>query len=180
MWNLSGLTDGLWWPVLTGNWLSCTGCWLYSFTKCFMYGILFLHVSSSVDGHFVSKNGLDRLSNWLSLRCLGPWMNLLLTEWWSTFVCTFLNGTWCFFGIVEGNFLLISFLYSCFLYITQVLTSMFPLKWWLLFRTVTLLRRSLYSFECMYIYIYIYTHAQMYVYMYICIYKLSLSLYIYI
>ena len=34
------LTDGLWWPALSGHWLSYTGCCQYLFDmKCLMYGL---------------------------------------------------------------------------------------------------------------------------------------------
>ena len=36
-----------------------------------------------------------RLSNWFSLRCLGPWMNHLPPVWWSNFRFMFLNESWC-------------------------------------------------------------------------------------
>ena len=54
------------------------------------------------------------LSNWFSLRCLGPWINHLPRVWWSTFRLMVLNWQlMCKFCIVGRNFLLISCLYWC-------------------------------------------------------------------
>ena len=36
-----------------------------------------------------------RLSNWFSLRCLGPWINRLPPVWWSNTRFMFLNERWC-------------------------------------------------------------------------------------
>ena len=50
--------DGLWWPALSGHWLSCTGCCQYLLnTKYLMYGPLllqFVHLPRT----FFLKNGL--------------------------------------------------------------------------------------------------------------------------
>ena len=41
-----------------------------------------------------NQQGCLRLSNWLSLRRLGPWMNHLPPAWKSTFRLTFQNESW--------------------------------------------------------------------------------------
>ena len=47
-WLVMGGRGGSWWPVLSEHWLSYTGCWRYlPSMKWLMYGILFLHLSTS-------------------------------------------------------------------------------------------------------------------------------------
>ena len=83
----------------------------------FMFGMLFLFITTSlgcfVHGFCLSNNGLSmlpwtsftcyaksnkqgcfRLSNWFSLRRLGPWMNHLPSAWLSTFRLIFQNESW--------------------------------------------------------------------------------------
>ena len=55
----------------------------------------------------------SRLSNWFSFRCLGPWMNHFLTEWWSVLVLYI--SWWVSLVWWRRISLLISCLYSCFL-----------------------------------------------------------------
>ena len=91
--------DGLWWPALPGHRLSYTGCW-QSLLVMYLTGMLFLFQPPPEDvlvhGFRFSNNGLNmlpwtsftcytkdnqqgcfRLSNWFSLRRLGPWTNHL-------------------------------------------------------------------------------------------------------
>ena len=138
--------------VLSGHWLYGTGCWLYLLSmKLSMYGTLSLHISTSlgVSIHGLSskkrigqvtsdllymifiyytkdnQQGSSRLSNWLSLRCLGPWMNHLPPVWWSTFRCQLV---WMFDLWWKGIFILISCLLCVFKKITQILLIFYPLK----------------------------------------------------
>ena len=118
-----GERDGLWWSALSGHWLFCTGCCQYLLNvKCLIYGLLFLQLSTSLSRD-VSAHGLSfwkrialvtidllyiiftgftqdnlqecfRLSNWFSLRRLGPRMNHLPPVWRSNFMFMFLNESW--------------------------------------------------------------------------------------
>ena len=117
----------------------------------FMYGILFLHfhlprmflctevlfekligqVNKDILYHIFiyqtndNQQGCSRLSNWFSLRCLGPWMNYLPPVWWSTFRFSFLNKCWCV-RVVQWRGILHWFAaLSLFLYITKVFPSIF-------------------------------------------------------
>ena len=121
----------------------CTGCWLYLLRmKWFMFGTLFLHKSTYLYekriGQVTSdlfymrfpyytkdnQQGCSTLSNWFSLRCLGPWLTYLpITEplfvWWSVGMEAWCGG--------EGFFSwFLAFIYV--LYITHVLPIIFPLK----------------------------------------------------
>ena len=115
-----GERDGLWWPVLSGHWLSCTGCYQYLLNmKWLMYWLPFLQLSTSL-GCFLPRTfflkkriglvSMDliyitftyynqqecfRLSNWFSLWCLEPWMNHLPPVWLSKFRFMFLNESLC-------------------------------------------------------------------------------------
>ena len=72
-----------------------------------------------------NQQGSSRLSNWFSLRCLGPWMNHLPPVWWSTFRCQLV---WMFDIWWEWIFILISCLLCMFKKITQILLIFYPLK----------------------------------------------------
>ena len=106
-----GERDGLRWPALSRNWLSCTRCWLYLLTmKWVMWRTLFLHISHSLGCFcprtiftkkrigqvtsdllymrftYYTKNnqqGCSGLSNCFSLCCLRPLMNQLPPVRWS-------------------------------------------------------------------------------------------------
>ena len=98
--------DGLWWPALPGHWMSYTGCWQSLLVMYWLlcFGCCFYFQPSPQDdfvhGFCFSNNGLNmlpwtsftcytkdnqqgcfRLSNWFSLRRLGPWMNHLPPAW---------------------------------------------------------------------------------------------------
>ena len=118
---IDGERGGLCWLVLSWHWLLFTRCCQYLLNmKCLLYGLLFLQLSSSLDcfrpRSFEQRVGLVsmdflyimstyytkdiqqewfRLSNWFSLRCLGPWMYHLPPVWWSNFMFMFLNESWC-------------------------------------------------------------------------------------
>ena len=136
-----GGRDGLRWPALSGHWLSCAGFWLYLLSmKWLMYGILFLHISTSL-GCFCSWTicqktywtiYLDllymRLSKWF------PWG--VWGRGWTTFLLYdgpplglgFLIVSWCQSFIWRRDIFL---LISCFihvLFITRGLPIIFPLK----------------------------------------------------
>ena len=42
-----------------------------------------------------NQQGYFKVSNWFSLRFLGPWMNHLPSVWWYNFKFMFLNDSWC-------------------------------------------------------------------------------------
>ena len=104
-----------------------------------------------------NKQECIKLSNWFSLRCLGPWMNHLPPVWWSNFRLVFLNQSWCasltyWWGIF----------YWCLVYITVFIhwpnaNFIIHLIWFhseiafCIQGTIICHRRSLYSFlwfEC--------------------------------
>ena len=67
----------------------------------------------------------SRLSNWYSLRCLGPCMNHLPPVWWSTFRFSFLNESWCV-RLIQWRGISHWFLpIFLFLYITKDFPSIF-------------------------------------------------------
>ena len=46
---IDGGRDGLWWPAFSGHWLFCAVCWQCLLSmKWLMFGILFLHLSTSL------------------------------------------------------------------------------------------------------------------------------------
>ena len=55
-----------------------------------------------------NQQGCFRLSNWFSLRRLGPWMNHLPPAWYSTFRLTFQNESW--YVSLEWYFIYLLFL----------------------------------------------------------------------
>ena len=146
-WLMGKGMDGLWWPALSGHWLSCTGCCQYLLNmKYLMYGLLSLLLSPPsmfpptdfLSGKRIGLVSMDllyfisitltystqdnqqeyfRLSNWFSLRCLGQWMNHLPPVWWSNFRLFFLNASWC----VSLTFSIDVLLLSLSLYIAQML-----------------------------------------------------------
>ena len=66
--------------------------------------------------------------SYFSLRCLGPWMNHLLPAWWYIFRFVFLRDSCC--ERYSGEEYCMEFLLLfMFLYITQVLPIIFPLKY---------------------------------------------------
>ena len=64
-----------------------------------------------------NQQGCTRLSNCLSLRCLGPWMNHLPSVWWHAFRFRFFIVSWCekliWWRVI---FLLITCPFSCFIH----------------------------------------------------------------
>ena len=65
-WYLTdGERGGLWWPTLSGHWLSCNGCWQHLLNmKCLMYGLLLLYLSTS-QGCFCPRTFL--LKKWIGI-----------------------------------------------------------------------------------------------------------------
>ena len=57
-----------------------------------------------------NQQGCFRLSNWFSLRRLGPWMTHLPPAWWSTFRLTFQNDSW--YVSLEWYFIYLLFIAS--------------------------------------------------------------------
>ena len=58
--------------------------------------------------------GVFQLSNWFSLRCLGPWIGHLPPMYWSNFTCfVSLRKLVCKFGIMDRDFLYIFSFYYC-------------------------------------------------------------------
>ena len=67
----------------------------------------------------------SRISNWLSLQCLGPWVNCSPPVWWSTYRFTSINESWCVSLIYWGGIFYWIFPFNHVLYTTQVLPNIF-------------------------------------------------------
>ena len=114
-----GERDGLWWPALPWHWLSCTGFPQYLLNvNCLKFntivhlprmfrptdfifekqiGLVFVGLLYIMFTYYTQDTQQEccRLSNWFSLRCVGPWMNRLPPVWWFNFRFMFLNKSWC-------------------------------------------------------------------------------------
>ena len=93
-----------------------------------------------------NQQGCFRLSNWFSLRRLGPWMNHLPPAWQSTYRLTFQNESW--YVSLEWYFIYLLFLASVhgFMYETSDFLLCNNLFIYQVLCTLIYRRRSLYSF----------------------------------
>ena len=107
-----------------------------------------------------NQQGCFRLSNWFSLRRLGPWMNHLPPAWKSNFQLTFQNESW--YVSLEWYFIYLLFLASVhgFMYETgdffySVITFSYT-KCFVHSYTVDVVFTLSYKYIYIFIYIYIY------------------------
>ena len=93
--------NDLWWPALSGHWLSCTGCCQYLLImKCLIHGLLFLHLSTIDFLYIIFTNKLSiirrRVSGLATVSPCSVWGHGWTTcLWLSNFRFMFLNDSWC-------------------------------------------------------------------------------------
>ena len=93
--------NDLWWPALSGHWLSCTGCCQYLLNmKCLIHGLLFLHLSTIDFLYIIFTNKPSiirkRVSGFATDSPCSVWGHGWSTcRWWSSSRFMFLNNSWC-------------------------------------------------------------------------------------